>query len=539
MVSTRILVYSLLVFSAVTIPAVADAHTEQSAEVAAVHFPIGCNATASEIVEQAVAQLHHMMYQNARTLFNEASVADPECAIALWGVAMTYIHPLWPDRPSPEILSIGAELSARAVAIGGHDAREDAYIATVSAYFENAETRTEAERLLRFAEAWKAVYEDYPEDQEAKAFIALATLATVDRNDMTYAQQRKAGAIVEELLDIDPDHPGAHHYIIHAYDFPGLAQQALPVARDYGVIAPEVPHALHMMTHTFTRLGLWDECIEWNLRSADAAWKLSEDNGAISVHYQHALDYLAYAYLQKGDDDKALDVVRTMASLTPPFGTVNRDAQAYAFAAVPARYALERKDWAAAATLEPRVPAKFPWEPRHDRYVANTHFSRGLGLAHEERFVEAEFEVTALENIRKQSEAASPYWSTQAEIQRLSVQAWILFLSGNAEDGITRMREASTLEASTGKNPVTPGEVLPAAELLGDMLSELGLYEEAVTAYDIALTRSPRRLNSLYGAGRAREMMRDVEAARVYFAEIAAMVSEESSRASVEHARRF
>lgn len=524
-----------LISSTSTLMAQANNHEE----VGAVHFPVGCNAGASEHLTQAVTQLHHMMYTNARGLFQKAADADPGCAISLWGVAMTYIHPLWPDRPSLEVLAIGAELSARAVAIGGHDARENAYIATVSAYFENGEPRTESERLLRFEEAWKLLYEAYSTDQEAKAFYALAQLATAARDDKSYTKQLKAGAMVEEVLSNAPNHPGAHHYIIHAYDFPGLAERALSVARNYGIVGPKVSHALHMMTHIFTRLGLWDESIEWNQRSATAAWRLSEELGATSVHYQHAMDYLAYAYLQKGEDDKALEVERTMASLLLPFDAINRDAQAYALAAVPARYVLERKDWAAATKLEPRIPAKFPWESKHAPYVALTHFSRGLGLAHEKRFEEAASEVATLEKIRSQTKARSPYWATQVEIQRLTVQAWILFLSGDTDGGISVMREASTLEASTGKSPMTPGEILPAAELWGEMLTELGRYEEAVTAYELALTRSPRRLNSLYGAGRALEMMGDSKGARVYYAEIAAMANEESSRASIEYARGF
>lgn len=516
-----------------------EAQQRNDEDVGAVHFPVGCNAAASTAIEQGVAQLHHMMYVNARGMFRDAESADPGCAIALWGVAMTYIHPLWSDRPSETILTDGAELTARAVSIGGRDDREDAYISTTTAYFQNGASRSEAERLMDFEAAWKAVYESHPTDQEAKAFYALAQLATADPSDKTYAKQLDAGALVEEVLEGEPTHPGAHHYIIHAYDLPELAQRALPVARNYGVVAPEVPHALHMMSHIFTRLGLWDESIEWNQRAANAAWRLSEQLGAISFHYQHALDYLAYAHLQKGEDDDALEVVRTMASLSAPFDAVNRDAAAYAFAAVPARYALERKDWDAAAALEPRIPAQFPWEPAHAPYVALTHFSRGLGLAHENRFDEAEAEVVMLGEIHEQVATRSPYWATQVEIQRMSLEAWIAFLGGDTDGGLSRMREAAALETTTEKSPVTPGEVLPASELLGEMLAEQGLYEEALDAYRVVLDRSLLRLNSLFGAGQALEAMGDREAAGAYYAEIVAMGGEGSARPSIRHALEF
>lgn len=511
------------------------AHTDDDQETGSVHFPVACNAAAAAHVELAVAQLHHMMYLNARGLFQEASELDPECAISLWGVAMTYIHPLWPDRPTPEVLAMGAELSARAVDIGGHDAREDAYIATVTAYFKEGETRDEAQRLQRFEKAWQLVFEHNVTDQEAKAFYVLAQLATVDRSDLSFAKQIKAGAMIEEVLSHDLGHPGAHHYIIHAYDFPGLADRALAVARNYGVIGPQVPHALHMMTHIFTRLGLWAESIEWNRRSADAAWEFSEQLGAVSSHYQHAMDYMAYAYLQTGEDEKALAIEDIMANLAPPFDAVNRDAQAYAFAAVPARCAVERKNWQAATRLEPRIPAKFPWESRHAPYVALTHFARGLGFAHQEQFEEAAAEVAILETIRSETEARSPYWAIQVEIQKLSVQAWISFLRGDTNVGLQLMRDAATLEAGTGKSPVTPGAVLPAAELLGEMLAASGQHKAAVAAYEVALRRSPRRLNSLYGAGRALESIGDSAAANDYYAQIAAMTNESSPRASIEY----
>ncbi len=506
--------------------------------VGTIDFPVACEPEAAATVERGVALVHHMTYGAARQLFEQAAEEDPSCAMALWGIAMTYIHPLWQDRPTPVELAHGAELAAKARSLVGASERERAYVETIGAYFDNAEVRSEQERLASFEAAWSHVHETAPDDLEAKAFYALAHMALADPSDKTYVKQRKAGAIAKEVLAAVPEHPGAHHYIIHAYDYPPMAEDALPVARNYGKIAPDVPHALHMTSHIFTRLGLWDESIEWNTRSVAAAGRMSEALGAISMHYQHALDYLTYAYLQKGQDDMALEIVEKAAALEPPFHEVNRGAAAHAFAAIPARHAAERHDWAAAAVLEPRVPAAFPWEDVHLEYVAITHFARALGLAYEGQFEDAMAELAKLEEIETEVSHRSAYWAKQVEIQRLSAAAWVMFLNGDPEGGLEQMREAAALEATTEKAPVTPGELLPAAELLGDMLLEQGHYEEAIAAYDTALARSPNRFNSLYGAGRAAELAGNAELALRYYGQLLEQAGEgESARPRLAHAR--
>lgn len=514
-----------------------DAHGES---LGSVHFPVDCDAAAAATVERGVALLHHMTYESARKVFQEATEQDPECALAYWGMAMTYVHPLWSDRPTPETLARATELTTRARSLAGDSARARAYIDAVGAYVEGTEDLSEGERLERFEVAWKTVHEVAPDDVEAKAFYALAHMALADPGDKTYERQRAAGAIAEEVLAQVPDHPGGHHYVIHAYDYPPLAEKALPVARNYGKIAPEVPHALHMTSHIFTRRGLWDESIEWNVRSAAAALRMSEDLGSIVLHYQHALDYLAYAYLQKAMDAEALDVVEKAAALEPPFHPVNRNAAAHALVAVPARYAVERQDWKAAAALEPRVPSSFPWEEVHDQFVVNTHFARALGLAHEGRFDEAAKEVALIEAIRDTVEPRSPYWAKQAEVQRLAAQAWLRYLSGETTEGLGLMEESADLQATTEKAPVTPGEVLPSAELLGDMLLAQERYEDAIAAYDVALARSPERFNSLYGAGRAAEALGDAERAREYYGRLVEWTRNSTAeRPRVAHAREF
>ena len=506
--------------------------------VGTVSFPVECAPDAAAKIERGLALMHHMTYASSQKLFEEAAEADPDCVMALWGIAMTYIHPLWQDRPTPEILARGVELAARARSLVGTSDRERAYVDTISAYFDGDDALTEKERLKRFEAAWQRVREANPDDLEATAFFALAHMSLADPDDKTYEKQRAAGAIAEEVLAVAPDHPGAHHYIIHAYDYPPLAERALPVARNYGKIAPDVPHALHMTSHIFTRRGLWDESIEWNTRSAAAALRMSEALGAMSMHYQHALDYLTYAYLQKALDTEALEIVHKVAALEPPFHEVNRSAAAHAFSAIPARYAVERQDWGAAAALEPRVPVGFPWKDVHVEFVAMTHFARALGMGHEGRSEDAMAEVSILKEIETKVSQRSSYWGKQVKIQHLSTLAWTMFLSGDKEGGIARMREAAALEATTEKAPVTPGEVLPAVELLGDMLLEQEQFEEALAAYDTALARSPGRFNSLYGAGRAVELKGDLEIARDYYDQLVeASVEAGNERPRLAHAR--
>jgi tetratricopeptide (TPR) repeat protein len=508
--------------------------------VGTVHFPVSCKPAAAGLIERGVALLHHMMYQQARALFEQARSADPTCAMALWGIGTTLIHPLWPDRPTPEALKRGATLAREASSLGAPTQRERDYLATLPAYFENGADLTEAERLARSDEAWRRVHESHPDDQEAAAFYALAHMATADSSDRSYTKQRRAGAIVERVLARAPDHPGAHHYIIHAYDSPLLARRALEVARGYGNIAPDVPHALHMPSHIFTRLGLWDESIEWNLRSAEAAWRMSEQAGEVLAgHYLHPLDYLVYAYLQKGMDGRAAEIVVRATTLEPPYGELNRFAAGYALASVPARYALERHDWDAAVALVPRSPENFPWDETLTPYVAITHFARALGFARAGRVDEAQVEIAELTSIRDALAEDDAYWAGQVEIQRDSALAWTRLASGEPQRALELMTQAAALESATHKSPVTPGEVLPARELLGDMLLEMGRFEEASQAYETALARSPGRLNSVYGAARSAELSGDSDRARQGYQQLVAMTEESASRDSLQHARRF
>jgi len=542
--------YSALIFTLMLLVVASCGKEQQPAEPAAplfnlvetpvgdVHFPVGCNAEAAPLVERGVALLHHMMYDEASFVFGMADDRDPDCALAYWGRAMTLIHPAWTDVPSPSQFERGVGLVEKSLSLGGHSDRENAYLETTRAYFGAGESASERERLEQFKNAWKALREKHPEDLEARAFYSLALFATANKADKEFVTQKAAGLVAEGVLAENPNHPGAHHYIIHAYDVPELANKALTTANNYGKITPRVPHAAHMMTHIYTRLGQWDKAIEWNTISADAALSLCLQNGEINVHYTHALDYLAYAHLQKGNDGAVLEIMRDAGELQPPYSETGRDGSAYAYSALPARYALERRDWKAAANLEPRTPETFPWEASHDAFVAITHFARALAASRLGRPDDATADVEAMKLLRAGVE--DPYWAQQIEIQEVTALAWQAYARGDTEQALDVMRQAAALEASTEKHPVTPGEVLPAAELLGDLLFETERYDEALEAYRSALRRAPGRYNSLHGAGQSARAAGDTSTAVEYFSELLLIAdNDENHRGDVDDVRAF
>ena len=361
-----------------------------------VHFPSSCTEAAQKELELGLARGHHMNYTEAEPVFRAAMEADPECALAYWGTAMTWVHPLWPDTISPENRAAGEELLERAAAAEHTSPREAGYVAALAGYYEG-EDRSERERLASFLTGWSAVHAENPDDMEAATFHALALLANAPAEDKTYEKQIEAGEILQEVLAARPGHPGAHHYTIHAYDFPPLAERALDIARRYDDLAPENTHALHMTSHIFTRLGLWPESIEFNTRAAEAAHDRVA-GGHVSLHHLHALDYLAYAYLQQADDQAADAVLEAMEALEPPFQ--NHSATAYAFAAVPSRLALERHDWEAAADVAVRWPAELEWD-QYPYLDAIPHFARALGAARTGDPATAKSAIAELERLEK------------------------------------------------------------------------------------------------------------------------------------------
>jgi tetratricopeptide (TPR) repeat protein len=509
-----------------------DAYSDQ---LGAVQFPMSCSDEAKPQVERGVALLHHMTYHGARSAFVAAARTDPECAMSYWGQAMTYIHPLWSDAPSKEDFETGQSLIDKAAAHGKKTDREDAYIEAVAAYYEMGWNKKETKNLQSFEAGWKKVYQKFPMDVEAASFYALAHMATASPGDKTYKKQKQAGSIVEKVLTQVPDHPGAHHYLIHAYDYPPTAPKALNVARSYGEIAPDIPHALHMPTHIFTRVGLWQESIIMNKRSAAAALR-HPAGSEISLHYPHALDYLAYAYLQQADDRRARQV---MAEILDKSGSYQSHiAASYAFTAIPARFALERQQWEDAAALKPSLPKNYSMD-NFPAMEAVTYFARALGAARSGNLTKANQAFEKLTAFQKRAEKNSAYWAKQIEIQRLSAMAWIMYQEGKKNEALMVMRQSAELESSTEKHPVTPGEILPARELLGDMLLDMGRYGEARSEYETALKRSPNRLNSLFGAGLAAELGHD-EHAELYYRKIVEMTDTVATdREQVKHARRY
>jgi tetratricopeptide (TPR) repeat protein len=504
-----------------------------AADIGDVEFPVSCLENTATMVQRGLALLHHMMYEEARLMFGMAANLEPSCAMAYWGQAMTWVHPLWPDRPSQQELAIGRELLTRAEAAGPPTNREAGYIRATRSYFDALPGDTEADRLQRFDRAWAEVALQNPDDLELRALAALAHIATAAFDDKSYVIQARAATMVQSILEQIPDHPGAHHYYIHAFDNPAHAAAALSIADRYGALTPVVPHATHMMTHIYTRLGQWRKSVEWNRKSADAAWEICTDSGEISSHYTHALDYLAYAYLQMGRDDAALAAVNEATTVEGPFSELNPIASAYALAAMPARYALERRDWEMAASLAPRAPADFPWGPEHAPYEAITHFAQALGHAHLGEVAVARTSVGELQRIAESLRSSSPYWAKQVDIQAYAAAAWTAQADGDEKGALVAMQIAADLETSTEKSPVTPGEVLPAQELLGDLLLAQGHPVKALEAYRMSLARSPRRLNSVLGAMHAAQSSGRAEDAVHYRDELLEFVDPATPRPEV------
>lgn len=507
---------------------------EHSHELGKVDFEISCNETAQKNFTEGLALLHHMMYDQAEVQFEKVAEDDPNCAMAGWGIAMSVIHPLWGERPSDEALKKGEQAVQNAWKLDASE-REMAYLTAVGKFYKDWKNTSYADQLAAFETGYSKLYESYPKDIDAAAFFALSHLATAPKSDKTYAHQKKAGALLEKLLEQAPYHPGLFHYTIHAYDNPELADRAIKVARGYDKIAPEVPHALHMPSHIFVRRGLWTDVINWNKRSADAA--LHQPVGDYtSTHYAHALDYLMYAYLQRGEDQKAKKVrkaINGVENFQPGL------ASAYAIAAVQVRYALERAEWDSGMAT-PLVIDTFPL----DEYpVAQSilYYGHGLSAARSENVEEAQKSIKMLDVIHeKLLNAGETYWAVLTDAQRMTIASWIVFSEGDKEHALTLMKQAADKEDSVDKHPVTPGHVLPARELLGDMLLKLDRPDKALQAYIRSLESSKNRFNSLYGAGKAAELSGDISKAKQYYTTLLDnSVKTNSDRSAITEARNF
>lgn len=480
-----------------------------------VDFPVSCNPEARSHFETGLALVHHMMYEQAEAQFAAAAAADAGCAMAHWGVALAQVRPLW--APPTELeLEKGRKALREVEARDAPTERERAYIRALEAFYQGDGVDFR-KRLAAWEAAQEEVFKAFPDDVDAGAFYALAHVATAPPDDKTFKHQQRAGALLEKLHAKAPQHPGLFHYLIHAYDNPVLAAEAEDVARGYDKLAPDVPHALHMPSHIFVRLGIWPDVISWNIRSAAAAKRQPVD-GATSAHHIHALDYMMYGYLQRGEDEKALQTLKEIDAVD---NYQDSFASAYGIAAAQARYPLERALWTEAAALPLRTHSAFPWD-KYPWYEAITYFARGLGAARSGDPAGARQAVEVLDGFYERTlEAGQQYWAVHVDAQRKTIAAWIRYGEGQREEALRLMREAADLEDSVDKHPVTPGAVLPARELYGDMLREVGRYEEAIQAYEAALAVSPNRFNSLYGAGHAAEKAGKRDLAKKHYSKLA------------------
>ena len=490
-------------------------HGPASGKLGTVHFPTSCDQKVQQDFDRAVAMLHSFWYDESEKAFTAVAVKDPECAMAYWGVAMSLHHPLWAPAP-PAVLEKGRAAIAKARAAKKQDARERGFIDALARVYDGDDKRSFDDRNQAWAAAMEQVHRAYPNDRETEIFYLLALRSTAPNSDHTYAIQRKVGPRLEELFREQPDHPGLAHYIIHTYDYPGLAEQGLDAARRYSKVAPEAPHALHMPSHIFVRVGLWPEAITSNLAAEAAGRASAEKTGSTAAVAEqlHAMDYLAYAYLQRGEQDHARKVWDELKRITS--ADWNIFSATYAASAIPARCTIETRHWAEARALpEPRGSGGTYWtEVAH----GITYWARAMGAARSGHLDDAKSALARLESIRDGLlQAKKQDGADTVEIMRLQAAGWIADAAGEKDEALRLLRASADLEDRTDKHPVTPGPVLPAREQLGDLLAELKRPSEALAEYKASLRTSPNRFNSLLGAARAADQAgNSVEARQLY-----------------------
>ena len=503
--------------------------TERIGRVA---FATSCRPDAQARFERAMALLHSFWWEEGGRAFRAVAASDSTCALAYWGLALNVWGNPFVGGPSGDNLRQGATAAARALALGAPTARERGFLASVGALYRDYETTPNSRRLLAYSDTLARVYRDFPDDPEVAIYYALSLVATALPTDTTFSRQRQAAAILNPLFRRFPEHPGLAHYIIHADDSPQLAALGLDAARRYARIAPSAPHAQHMPSHIFVRLGLWDETIAANQRSLDAGIEYARAQGrSVAPEQFHALDYMVYGYLQEGRDSAARRTVAQGLALTAVLASdlVTN----YNRVAMEARVPLERGDWAAAA----RLPVRAAGQGGIGEALA--HFARGIGAARSNDAAEARVEVTALGAIQTALAGQPGYnWSRIVGIKQQAVAAWSLLAAGDTAGALREAKAAADLEDVTEKHPVTPGELLPARELEGDLLLAVGRYPSARAAYEATLRREPGRPRSLFGVARAAELAGDVAAARTgYRAYLSRMQQSDGARLELAIAR--
>lgn len=490
--------------AAATAAAAQETHQHTDAgRFGTVAFANTCSAEVQPSLLRGVALLHSFEFGPAIDAFTQVTTADPACGIGYWGIGLSqWTNPFSIVKRTPQQLQTGRETAARAKAAGAKSDREQAFIEAIAVLYAPPDSMDQRTRITAYRDAMARVSAKYPDDSEAAAFYAVALAAAADPADKTYADQLKAGAMLEKLWKAQPDHPGLAHYIIHSYDVPALASHAADAARRYASIAPDAPHALHMPSHTFTRLGYWEDSIATNLLSAASAKKTGQVYEEL-----HAMDYAVYAYLQTGQDAKAKALVDAAPGV---FSQANRTAGAapaaaggYALAAIPARYALERGAWADAAGLQP-VPSSAPYTE------AISWFARGLGAARAGTGSSAANVLTELQSrIDALKAAGEVYWAEQVTIQKLGVAAWLALAEGKSAEALASMREAADREDRTEKAAISPGPLAPARELLGEMLLQLKQPKEALAQFEKTMAKEPNRFRGVAGAIAAAEQLGD------------------------------
>lgn len=507
-------------------------------ELGRVGFLTSCSEKTKPDFNLAIALLHSFEYDDAEKVFARVIQNEPQCAMAYWGVAMANFHALW-TPPTFEELEKGARAIAMARSISNKSERETEYINALAMLFDDWEKRDHRTRCLQFEEAMAKLHRIFPDDAEAAIFYSLALNAAADPSDKSFSRQKKAGSILNTLYRDHPDHPGVIHYIIHTYDSPELAKMALPAARKYATVAPSSAHALHMPSHIFTRLGLWEEGIDANIASVASAKCYAEVTG-IKGHWDeelHGLDYLVYGYLQRGENELArhqLEYLNSIDQVHPVSFKV-----AYSFAAIPARYVLENKEWHEASNLK-SAHQDFPWN-KFPWQQAIIHFTRLLGSVHTSQLDSARFELKQLNRLRDTLLSQKDFYAAnQVQIQITSGKAWICIGEGKLKEGLQLMYAAADMEDRTEKHPVTPGEVIPARELLADMLVEVNEPAAALKEYEADLKKHPNRFNGLHGAARAASKSGNTEKAKQYYAKLMTVAnSPYATRREIAEARSF
>lgn len=533
---TTALLGGFLVIGWLTPGPVAAQHADHP--LGTVDFPVSCTEPAQARFNRAVALLHHMTYPQARVAFEEVAALDPRCAMAHWGVAMTLFQPLWPTRPDLAERRRGWEAVQRAKALAPPTDRERLFVAAAEAFFLEPEGTDYWLRIRRWEQASERVYATAPDDADATTLYALALLATAPSSGVSRSHADRAAELILGVYARHSDHPGAMHYAVHANDVPGRERESLEITRRYDAAAPRNPHALHMPTHIYVRLGDWDGVIRGNLRAAEAALEHpAGDRGQfVWDEFPHAIEYLVYGYLQRGADEEAaaqLNRMTATARLEPTFKT------AFHLASTAARVALERGDWSEAAALVPRQPATLEW----DRFAwpeAITHFSRGLGAAHLGRLDQAKAAGQRLDQLEAATRAAGEdLFARNIQVLRLELGAWVANAEGRRDSSQALLRRAAELEAATPKHAVTPGPTMPAQEQLGDLLLAQGRPGDALAAYRQSLALYPRRFNGLLGAARAARKLGDDSVARGYYRQLLEQTTSRARRAGVIEARDF